>query len=830
MAKKVSSTANKPAQGKLTGKTVAFVGKFGYQDMWLDKYKAYVASEGGRVVDTEKTIPDYLVAGKGRRGNPPGAVARIKKQHPTIQILDAAGFCQLLLPAPDEFHVELRSGPKDHSRWDQLETLFREAGTTLDLCGVDLREANLYGAKLLSVKLDGANLRKSSAHYAEFGVLSGIAFDDADLTHAYFQNMETVSFRNANLSGAWLAGYGSTDKHQQCDFTGAQLTQIRGRNCQFLKCTFCAADLSDAEIENSSFSGSNLAGANLSRVHGSKAQFAGANLSGAVLFRADLRDASLKGADLRNADLREAVLNGADLSGAEIEGADFAGAVLTGAKIDGLDPSRAKNVPHLTTRTPGPKILEMAKIASASKKFVTSAEVDLGKGEHATLTISNRAHGNRSSVNAGSTCRRDNHDAYDRIAAPSFEQGLLNLADRWPKATLRLDSIQASGGRTLRGKKLQVLAMAAWAEAFGLDSAAPEKLQQQKEDQQATVRQLRETMLAELQGGAAGVEKWNARSKHEREQIGALHDLDLNGAELAGVRLDWRDLQASRFRGANLKKANLWSSQLGSTDFAQADLTGARLPHSKCDRASFEGAKLVGCDIHIATLTNANFRGADLTDAKLDYSSLVGSDFTDANLTGVHLNKAKYDQTTKFPKGFVPPETMQWIGPPRGMPTTPAAPGTLDFATFFQLLGHKIEASRLGKALAMLKAERFQLFAEVKDASLVGVVKSQSNAELVYSCRLAADGTFSCCTQNLKPCGGLRGQLCKHLLVLVVGLTKAAQLDPATVAAWVEASKSQKPQIDQDVMSNTFLRYKGAEAGEVDWRPTETVPEDYYAF
>jgi len=31
-------------------------------------------------------------------------------------------------------------------------------------------------------------------------------------------------------------------------------------------------------------------------------------------------------------------------------------------------------------------------------------------------------------------------------------------------------------------------------------------------------------------------------------------------------------------------------------------------------------------------------------------------------------------------------------------------------------------------------------------------------------------------------------------------------------------------------MSQTFLKYKGAEAGEIDWRPTETVPEDYYAF
>lgn len=132
------------------------------------------------------------------------------------------------------------------------------------------------------------------------------------------------------------------------------------------------------------------------------------------------------------------------------------------------------------------------------------------------------------------------------------------------------------------------------------------------------------------------------------------------------------------------------------------------------------------------------------------------------------------------------------------------------------------------KAGSMLKAERFQLFAEVKDDSLAGIVKSQTSKDLVYSCRLASDGTFGCCTQNLRPCGGLRGALCKHLLVLIVGLAKAGQLDSATVDHWIDLSKSQKPAIDEDSMT-TFLRYKGAEAGEIDWRPTETIPEDFYA-
>ncbi len=153
----------------------------------------------------------------------------------------------------------------------------------------------------------------------------------------------------------------------------------------------------------------------------------------------------------------------------------------------------------------------------------------------------------------------------------------------------------------------------------------------------------------------------------------------------------------------------------------------------------------------------------------------------------------------------------------------------MNFDAFYARLGQKIEKARITKATQMLKADRFQLFADVKDDTILGVVKSQTDPELVYSCRLTSEGTFGCCTQNLRPCGGLRGSLCKHLLVLILGLTKAAEFDPAAADAWIDSSRTQKPDLDKDLMSETFLRYKGAEAGEVDWRPTETIPEDYYA-
>jgi hypothetical protein len=144
------------------------------------------------------------------------------------------------------------------------------------------------------------------------------------------------------------------------------------------------------------------------------------------------------------------------------------------------------------------------------------------------------------------------------------------------------------------------------------------------------------------------------------------------------------------------------------------------------------------------------------------------------------------------------------------------------------------DGAKLYNALRMLRSEKFQLYAEVHPGHVCGVVRSQSSATRVYACRLAADGRYSCCTQNLIQCVVSRGSPCKHLLVLVVGLVKAGQLDRATALEWLGKARRMgltadgyKP--DKEVVTATFLKYKGVEAGEVDWRPTETLPEDFYA-
>jgi hypothetical protein len=233
------------------------------------------------------------------------------------------------------------------------------------------------------------------------------------------------------------------------------------------------------------------------------------------------------------------------------------------------------------------------------------------------------------------------------------------------------------------------------------------------------------------------------------------------------------------------------------------------------------------------TLLRVRFTNANLTGANLSFSDVRGASFTGAILTNAAFQHTKFDGTTVWPMGFTPPVEMNWVGAgphPGKMQTVVHQPtGSMDCAAFVKGLRDKLEAARVAKAMAMLKADTFRLFADVTHDTITGVVKSQTAADLVYSCRLASNGEFACGTQNLRPCGGLNGSLCKHLIVLIVGLVKAGEVDPATVDNWVNTSRVQTPRFDPDALSATFLKYKGAEAGTVDWRPTETIPEDFYA-
>ncbi|MDX2087554.1 MAG: hypothetical protein SFX73_06880 [Kofleriaceae bacterium] len=158
-----------------------------------------------------------------------------------------------------------------------------------------------------------------------------------------------------------------------------------------------------------------------------------------------------------------------------------------------------------------------------------------------------------------------------------------------------------------------------------------------------------------------------------------------------------------------------------------------------------------------------------------------------------------------------------------------AASGELDFAGFISQLYGNLDEGKLGRALDMLRKDRFKLYAHIDEQRLVGVVRSQSGSGSVYASWLTHEGKYGCSQPDLSDCMGLQGTPCKHLMVLVCGLARTGQIQMARALEWVRASHRTGPRANHELCAETFLQYKGAEAGQVDWRPTETIPEDFYA-
>jgi hypothetical protein len=139
------------------------------------------------------------------------------------------------------------------------------------------------------------------------------------------------------------------------------------------------------------------------------------------------------------------------------------------------------------------------------------------------------------------------------------------------------------------------------------------------------------------------------------------------------------------------------------------------------------------------------------------------------------------------------------------------------------------DARKVERAIRMLKSESFRLHTEVTGGAIGGVVRSQSQEDGYYACWIFEDGSYGCFDAKVNACMGQSGGLCKHLMVLLLGLAVQGEADPRQVCGWLRRASSKRPSRVNQRSAELILRYKGAEAGEIDWRPTETVPEDYYA-
>jgi uncharacterized protein YjbI with pentapeptide repeats len=177
---------------------------------------------------------------------------------------------------------------------------------------IDLRAANLSGARLPEINLRGADL-------------TGADLSRANLSDA---NLRDASAAGVDLRGAWL-----TD----ADLAGADLSDAR----------LGEADLTRAKLQESTLTradcrGADLTGAKLLNVQARQVTLAGAWLNDASLRLADLSGGDLRDAVLSGADLSEAHLVGVDLRKAYVRGANLTGAILVHARIDEANLSNAR--------------------------------------------------------------------------------------------------------------------------------------------------------------------------------------------------------------------------------------------------------------------------------------------------------------------------------------------------------------------------------------------------------------------------------------------------------------------------------------------------------
>lgn len=762
-----------------------------------------------------------------------------------LEIVTASAFVERHALAAEEVLTPLRQGGIGLSKLAAtLEGPWNvPAFSVPTLAKADLRGLSIQGTSLRRLVLQDADLREADLRSCSFDGLVGCDLRGAKLDGVTVDRIERCDLRGASLQSAYPSAI------RESDLREASLGDLRLSYREISKCNLEGVDLSGADLTQSKLMGSKLAGAKLERAQLGDADLTEADLTGADLREAMLTKTKLAGAKLDGANLAKANLGGADLTGASLAGADFTEANVAGATVPARGRTKAKGLDDALARVSGeigPHLRELETIAKAAERIQTEATFDLPDGSTASVSIDAKS-GAYSRVYVNTRHANSSRGAY----ATSLAAALQDAAHTWGRATLKVDEITAKSSKSpVGGKELRRLVVAAWCEVCGVEPPAAPQAKAGKAGKPSKAQAQRaalDALLDELRSGPEGVARWNARSHEAWGKLGkdaSFARSELTGAQLDGMKLHGLDFSLSTFNGASLRGADVVDATLDQASLAGADLTGATLVKTSMKGADLRQAKLDGatlrdCDLSgDSKLSKASLSGAKLPGVKIVSDAMDGVIFKDVDLCGTDLagcrlytgsaHTGTFDGYTRFPPNWKPPEGLKGPRDAKGMPK-PAADATFDLGDFLARLKVTVGTSSYDKGKKLLARSRFKLFHQVDDEQMVAIVKSESDASLLYACILGAKG-YSCCTHNLNRCGGLGVGPCKHMMVMILGLAQAGAVDPQKVDAWVQASKKTAARFDKDASAEVFLRYKGAEAGEIDWRPTETVPEDFYAF
>jgi uncharacterized protein YjbI with pentapeptide repeats len=130
---------------------------------------------------------------------------------------------------------------------------------------------------------------------------------------------------------------------------------------------------------------------------------------------------------------------------------------------------------------------------------------------------------------------------------------------------------------------------------------------------------------------------------NEAKMVGALlMSANLQEAELNRAILVGAPMRAANLQGANFYLAQLQMALMGGTNLRGAKLQEANLQNTILIQADLQGADFSGANLQKADLEGANLKGANLREAK--------------GLTTEQVAKAIWDETTKWPKAFSPPQ------------------------------------------------------------------------------------------------------------------------------------------------------------------------------
>jgi len=134
------------------------------------------------------------------------------------------------------------------------------------------------------------------------------------------------------------------------------------------------------------------------------------------------------------------------------------------------------------------------------------------------------------------------------------------------------------------------------------------------------------------------------------------------------------------------------------------------------------------------------------------------------------------------------------------------------------------------RALTMLAGQRNLLMIKVEKDKIVSVVKSQTTDGIEYATCISEKGDYFCCPQDLEYCLGMKGYLCKHIILSLAAACKTSGKLKDDLKKWVQNAQGKHPIINEDLATSLFVESRLPKDARIGWREVEVLPEDMMAF